>query len=164
MGILRGKKDKEAMDHQKNVVYAEESRTRNPMTEDYVSSLGRSVYSIIDPEVVEIIKKIVEGEKFNDLAWLVPAISHLNRMTQITNKTDLEIVKLDYDALFLEYEALRNEGDYDVQKALLTDALQIFANFIPADAWDGFKAKLLSYQMKIIRTELEEKKTKGLLG
>jgi len=156
MGILK-KKDVEAMDFQKGVTIAEQRRPGAPLTEDYVNSLGRSVYSIIDPEVISEVTK--RGSK---LKWIVPAISHLNRMTNLS-KTDVEILKLDLDALFYEYEALREEGEYDTKEALLTSALQIFSNIIPADSFQGFKAKLLAYQMKVIRTELEEKKTKGIL-
>jgi len=162
---FKGKKDEKAMDYQKEVVLTEQNRQGMPMTEEYVNSLGRSVYSIIDPEVMALLNPIDANGKpiESDLRQLIPALSHLNRMTQI-NKLDVELDRLDLEYIFLRMKCSMNEEDYDTEKAGLIESLQFYANHIPTDAFEGFKAKLLAYQMKIIRTELEEKKTKGLLG
>lgn len=156
MSPLRGKKDEKAMDLQHEEAMAERSRPEGPMTDEYVNSLGRSVYSIIDPEVLAAIQK-------NKLDSFLPLLSHLNRMTQLT-KQDVDLAKLDLEANFLMFEALRDEGKYNTKQALLVENLQFFANFMLTDSFEGFKAKILAYQMKIIRTELEEKKTKGWFG
>ena len=153
---LRGGKDKDAMDIQKEVALSELHRQGTPMTEDYMNSLGRSVYSIIDPAVQELlIDKKLES--------LIPALSHLNRMTQI-HKDDVVLDRLDYEYMFLRMKCSMDEKDYDVEQAQLMESLQFYAMHIPTDAFEGFKAKILAYTMKVIKTELEEKKTKGILG
>jgi len=161
---LRKKKDEKAMDFQKEIVLTEEQRQGMPMTEEYVNSLGRSVYSIIDPEVMALLNPMNANGKpiESDLRQLIPALSHLNRMTQI-GKDDVELDRLDLEYIFLRMKCTMNESDYTTGKAGLIESLQFYANHIPTDACDGFKAKLLAYTMKIIRTELEEKKTKGWL-
>lgn len=156
MSTLRGKKDEKARDLQHETAMAERSRPEGPMTEEYVNSLGRSVYSIIDPEVLNLLQT-------NKLEFFIPLLSHLNRMTKLS-KQDVELAKLDLEANFLMFEALRDEGSYNTKQALLVEGIQFFANFILTDSYEGFKAKILAYQMKIIRTELEEKKTKGIFG
>lgn len=169
MVSLRGKKDEKAMEHQHETAMAERSRPESmPMTEDYVNSLGRSVYSIIDPEVMAILNPIDAKGKLIDseLRSLIPALSHLNRMTQI-GKDDVVLDRLDLEYIFYLLKVLSNEDgtiDKASAKTILKESLKFYANHIPTDAYEGFKAKLLAYQMKIIRTELEEKKTKGILG
>lgn len=162
---LRSKKNEKAMDRQHETALTERNRPESPMTEDYVNSLGRSVYSIIDPEVASILNPMDEnGHPIeSELRSLIPALSHLNRMTQI-NKLDVELDRLDLEFIFLRMKCSMDEKDYDTDKAELIESLQFYAHHIPTDAFEGFKAKLLAYQMKIIRTELEEKKTKGILG
>ena len=99
---LRSKRDQEAMDKQHEVAMAELARPEQgmPMTEDYVNSLGRSVYSIIDPEVLGLLTK-------NKMEFLMPLISHLNRMTNI-NKLDVELDRLDIEYNFLRLKCTMN--------------------------------------------------------
>ena len=153
---LRGGKDKEAMDMQRDLALSEASRPQSQYMEEYVNSLGRSVYSIIDPDVAKLLKK-------HKLESLIPALSHLNRMTQI-HKDDVEIDRLDLEYIFLRLKCTMKEHEYSTEQAQVIETLKFFAMHIPTDSFEGFKAKLLAYTMKIIKTELEEKKTKGILG
>jgi len=154
---LRKKKDKEATEFQKEMARTEELRPQSPdeaMMSQYINSLGRSVYTILDEEVIKLLAK-------HNLEFLVPLLSHLNRMTKI-GKEDVVLDRLDIEYIFLRAKCMMKEDDYDEQKAALLETLEYFAMHIPTDSFEGFKAELLAYTFKVIRTELEEKKTKGL--
>lgn len=152
LGRNKEKKEKE-MDFKKGLVLTEQSR--QTLTPEYVDSLGRSVYMIYDEEVIKLLEE-------NDLNHLIPALSFLNRVTS-EGKQSVEIDMLDLEAIFLKEKILMEEETYEEKTCKLLDTLQFFANHIPTDAFEGFKAKLLAYQMKVIRTELEEKKKRGIL-
>lgn len=152
------KKDEKAMDRQHETAMAERARPdSDAYQEKYVSSLGRSVYTIIDPEVIQIIT----DEKYK-LRALIPLLSHLNRLTQI-GKDDVVIDRIKIRRMFLRIRITMKKSDYSVELSELLKSLEFFALHMTADSYEGFKAKLLAYEMKIIRTELEEKKTKGML-
>jgi len=147
--LTRRKKDEKATEYQENVVLAEQNRP-GPSEEDYSKWLGRSVHSIRDQELVNLLI-------LNDLEHLIPLVSHLNRLTKITEK-DVELDRLNIEYIFLREECLMLEDNYQSGTAGLIKSLKFFADHIPTDSKDGFKAELLAYQMKIIRTELQEKR------
>lgn len=149
------KKDPKAKEFQESIAIAETARP-TPMKEEYIQSLGRSVYSIISPEVI----KLLQDEK---LTFLIPMLDHLNRMTSIS-KVDVEIDVLDIEAMFYKIQILTDERQYNKSQRHLLDSLLFFTRHIPSDSYDGFKAKLMTVAQKLIRTEIEEKKTKGLFG
>jgi len=158
MSPLRSKKDEKAMDYQKESAHIEHSRQdSDAYHERYVSSLGRSVYTIIDPEVT----RILTDPKYK-LQVLIPLLSHLNRLTQI-GKDDVVLDRIKIRRMFLRIRITMKKSDYSVELSALLKSLEFFALHMTADSYEGFKAKLLAYEMKIIRTELEEKKTKGWL-
>jgi len=143
-------KNKEAEEFKRNMALT----TAMPSQEDYTKWLGPNVYSIIDDKIVALLVD-------EDMEFMLPLLSHLNRMTQL-NKDDVKMARYDLEASFLMFEALRDEGDYNAKRAMLTENLQFFANFILTDSFEGFKAKIMAYQMKISRFEFEDKK-KGRL-
>lgn len=125
-----------------------------PNQEDYAKWLGSSVYSILDPETIQLLRD-------EDMEDLIPALSHLNRMTTQT-KDEIAMDNLDLEYIFMRKKAIENEADYEEKRGSLLETLLFFARHIPTDTLDGFKAKLQAYQVKIIRTQLEEvQKKKG---
>ena len=133
----------------------EQSRP-SQMGDEMIYSLGRSVYMVLDPDVSDILKE--EGN--SQLAALIPAFSHLNRTTNI-DKKQAELLTLDYEYLTLIHKLNMNEDEYENVGWAKLESLKIFAMGIISDAFHGWKGKLVTEQIKIIRTELEKKK-KGI--
>jgi len=158
MGILgRGKKKKEEEEkHFKGeMALAEQQRQGMPLTEDYIASLGRSVYMVMDPEVTNILNE-------NDqLKSLIPAFSHLNRVSRI-GKGEAELLEFDYEYMFLLHTLTMNEDEYETKEAERIEALKLHSRFIIHDSFGGWKGNLVTEQIKTIRTELEKTKKKRL--
>lgn len=133
-----------------------EQSNQPQMSDEMISSLGRSVYMVMDPEVTAILN---DKDKPQFQA-LLPAFSHLNRTTRI-GKKQAELLTLNYEYLSLIHKLNMPEDDYENVGWALLESLKIFASGIISDAFEGFKAKVVTEQIKIIRTELERKK-KGL--
>lgn len=151
----RGKKDEKDEEFGTDMALTEHSR-QSPMSDEMIYSLGRSVYMIMDPEVTGILN--ADGnDQFNAL---IPAFSHLNRTTNI-DKKQAELLTLDYEYLSLIHKLNMNEDEYENVGWAMLESLKIFAHGITSDAFHGWKGKLVTEQIKIIRTELEKKK-KGL--
>jgi len=154
----RNKKEDKDEEFQRDLALTEQSR--QPTTpEDYLYSLGRSVYMIMDPEVGAILNP-VDGNgnpKPSVFRSLIPAFSHLNRTTKIGNK-EAELLMLDYEYLSLIHKLNMEEDQYENEGWALLESLKIFARGIINDAREGFKARIATEQIKIIRTETEKKK------
>lgn len=152
----RGKKDDKEEQFATDMALTEHSR---PMADEMINSLGRSVYMVMDPDVQAILNN---PEKTNpQLQALLPAFSHLNRTTKI-GKTQAELLTLDYEYLSLIHKLNMNEDEYENVGWALLESLKIFASGIISDALDGFKARVITEQIKIIRTELQKQKKKGI--
>lgn len=148
---IRKKKDKEADEFQKNLIYSEQAK--GPTMEDYNKWLGASLHSIIDTKVVELLET-------KDMEDLWPALSHLNRLTKI-GKDDVVLDRLDLQFIFLRKKCVTDETEYEEKKGSLLRSLEFFANHIPSDAFEGFKAEIQAYQVKVLKTQIEEKKKRG---
>ena len=146
----RGKKEPDK-DEQfaRDMTGIEESRPA-VMPEEYINSLGRSVFMIMDPDVIAL---LTDEEK--------PAFSHLNRVTNIGQK-EAGLQMLDYEFLSLVDKMNTNEDEYEDKGWKKSLSKRIFARGIINDAFKGFKAKIVTEQIKVIRTQVEKKK-KGLL-
>lgn len=165
LGLGRGKKKKkeEEMDFRKEQSLAEQYRGGGgmPLTEDYIASLGRSVYMVMDPEVTAILNPIDEKGKPipSPFRSLVPAFSHLNRVSRI-GKNEAEILQLRYRKLMLLHKINMTEDEYESEGGALLESLEIFATHMIHDSFDGWKGNLVTEQIKTIRTELGEQKKK----
>lgn len=148
---IRKKKDKHAEEFQENLIYADHAK--GPTMEDYHKWLGASLHSIIDSKVVELLED-------KDMEDLYPALSHLNRLTKI-GKEDVVLDRLDLQFIFLRKKCVTNEADYEEKQGSLLRSLEFFANHIPSDAFEGFKAEIQAYQVKVLKTQIEEKKKRG---
>jgi len=157
MGFLRrGKKEEEQDEQFGKEMAGIEHGHQPPMSDEMIYSLGRSVYMVMDPEVTAILN--ADGNKqFNAL---LPAFSHLNRTTNI-DKKQAELLGLNYEYLSLIHKLNMKEDEYENVGWALLESLKIFASGIISDAFHGWKGKLVTEQIKIIRTELEKKK-KGI--
>jgi len=151
----RGKKDEK--DEQFGADMALTEHGHQPqMSDEMIYSLGRSVYMVMDPEVTAILN---DKDKPQFQA-LLPAFSHLNRTTRI-GKKQAELLTLNYEYLSLIHKLNMPEDEYENVGWALLESLKIFASGIISDAYEGFKAKVVTEQIKIIRTELDKKK-KGI--
>lgn len=130
-----------------------EAGQREQVDADYLYSLGRSIYMIHDPQL-----ELKDDDQFNEL---YPAFSMLNRTTNIGN-LDRELLLLDYEALLLINKINMNEDEYENKGWAKLEALKIFARYMVSDSFHGWKGRLVTEQIKIIRAELEKKK-KGWL-
>lgn len=149
----RGKKQEEKDEQFSGDMALTEASRQPQMSDEMIYSLGRSVYMVMDPEVTGILN--AEGkDQFNAL---VPAFSHLNRTTNI-DKKQAELLTLNYEYLSLIHKLNMKEDDYENVGWALLESLKIFAGGIISDAFHGWKGKLVTEQIKIIRTELEKKK------
>jgi hypothetical protein len=125
------------------------------LPEDYVNSLGRSVYMVMDPDVMQIIDSDPQLKSFRI------AISHLNRLTK-KDKTSMQLDTLDADYLVLINKINSNEDDYENRLWAIYEALRMFMRNANCDNIDGFKARIVTEQIKIVKAEIEKKK-RGVL-
>jgi len=151
LGIFRRGKKEPDEDEQlaRDIIVSEESQPA-VMTEEYINSLGRSVFMIMDPDVTRLLD---DEEK--------PAFSHLNRVTNIGQK-EADLQMLDYEFLSLVDKMNSNEDEYEDKGWKKSLSKRIFARSIINDAFNGWKGKIVTEQIKVIRTQIEKKK-KGLL-
>lgn len=131
--------------------------------EEYQNSLGRTVYMIMDSDVTAFLAGKIndKGEAEGPLADMLPAFSHMNRLTKIT-KHEAELLKLQYDYLVMRKRMSIPEHMYDSQLGGALEALRIYAANMVNDNIDGFKAKIATEQIKRVDVGLIKKK--GLLG
>lgn len=106
---------------------------------------------IIDPEVLAL---LLEKPKYRNL---IPAFSHLNRISNI-GPLEAEILELDYEALLLLQEMFMKESKYNASDFILMMSLGMHSRFIIADSYQGHKAKVITEQTRVIRTELTKPK------
>lgn len=125
------------------------------LSEDYVNSLGRSVYMVMDPDVMRLIDETPQLKSFRI------AISHLNRLTK-KDKTAMQLDTLDADYLVLINKINANEDDYENGLWAIYEALRMFMRNANCDNIDGFKARIVTEQIKIAKVELEKPKKKVL--
>jgi hypothetical protein len=125
------------------------------LTEDYVNSLGRSVYMVMDPDVMKILNDD------DQLKTLIPAASHLNRLTK-KDRGAMQLDMLDYEFLLMIHKLNMKEDEYETSGwAKLQAFIPFFRNLV-YDSVDGFKAKVVTEQIKVIKAELEKKRKKVL--
>jgi hypothetical protein len=126
-----------------------------PLPQEYLASLGTSYYLLMDEDVHGMLKRN------NELKGLLPAYSHLNRTTKITPK-QAELLKLDYDFVILIHELNMDEDAYETTLWSTLEGLQIYGANMISDAIEGWRGKLVTEQIKVIRTVLERGQ-RGLL-
>lgn len=157
MGILdRKKRPDKDQEFAETVTLAEQTRPETT-PQEYLHSLGRSVYMVMDPEVFSILN----DEDKKQFRALIPAFSHLMRTTNIGTK-EAELLELDYEYLTLIHKLNMNEDEYETVGWALLESLKIYARGIISDAFHGWKGRLVTEQIKIVRTELEKKKKRTL--
>jgi hypothetical protein len=155
--LHRDDKDKERSEDLKGGIIINETAPgpQQILTEDYVNSLGRSVYMVMDPDVMQILH---DDEQ---LKTLIPAASHLNRLTNKDRKAT-ELDMLDYEFLLMIHKLNMNEDDYESAGwAKLQAFIPFFRNLV-YDSVGGFKAHMVTEQIKIIKAEIEKQKKKVL--
>lgn len=123
--------------------------------DDYVNSLGRSIYMAMDPDVRQLLSKYPELDDY------VISTSHLNRLTKKDRKA-IELDILDYDYQILLHKILTSEDEYESKQWSILQALRQFQRTGCYDSLDGFKAKVVTEQIKVIKAELEKKRGKVL--
>jgi len=126
------------------------------MTEDYVNSLGRTYFMLEDENVTSMLQKDPQ------LRTLLPAFSRVNRTTKI-GKRDAKLLMIDYNILTLLHEINMDEDTFEAGGWAKLEALKIFAHALICDQFEGWKGRLVTETISIIKTEIERKK-KGLLG
>ena len=157
MGILDRKKKPDRDEEYAQAAALTEQGRHETTPQEYLQSLGRSVYMVMDPDV----SSIFNDEEKVQFQALLPAFSHLNRTTNI-GKKEAELLELDYEYLTLIHKLNMNEDEYETTGWALLESLKIFAKGIISDAFHGWKGRLVTEQIKIIRTELEKKKKRTL--
>ena len=153
----KGKEEKKADEEfQKELAISEQHPPPGQMlSEDYVNSLGRSVYMVMDPDVMQIIGEVPQLKSFRI------ATSHLNRLTR-KDKAAMMLDTLDADYLVLINKINANEDDYENGLWAIYEALRMFMRNANCDNIDGFKARIVTEQIKIVKAELEKPKRKVL--
>jgi hypothetical protein len=153
----RGKEQEKAdEDFQKELAAGEQHPPPGTMLpEDYVNSLGRSVYMVMDPDVMRIIDETPQLKSFRI------ATSHLNRLTR-KDKNAMMLDTLDADYLVLINKINSNEDVYENSLWGIYEALRMFMRNANCDNIDGFKARIVTEQIKIVKAELERPKKKVL--
>lgn len=157
------RKEEEAQRYKEEMALRAESKPQVPGQQDAFASLGRSVYMVMDPEVFAAINPINKAGKSIPSIFrpLIPAFSHLNRLTK-TGKLQAELLELDYEELIIITKMNMLEDEYESNGWLALKSLSIFSQSIISDSFNGFKAGIVTTQLKTIRTELTEtKKKKG---
>jgi len=153
------RKDQDEEEFKKEVALTELGGEMPPqsvgLTQDYIYSLGRSVYMIMDPEVNLVLNKKPY------LKTLIPAFSHLNRISRI-GKQEADLLELDYEFLMLIHKLNMNEDEYENKGWAELESLKLFARHMIHDSFGGWKGNLLTEQVKIIKAELEKPKKKRL--
>ena len=148
--------EKEDEQFQKELAAGEQHPPPGQMlSEDYVNSLGRSVYMVMDPDVISLLAEYPQLKSFRI------AISHLNRLTR-KDKKAMELDTLDADYQVLIHKINVNEDDYENSLWAILEALRQFMRNANCDNIDGFKARIVTEQIKIVKAELEKKQKKVL--
>jgi hypothetical protein len=156
-GNKKKKEEEDAVEHARNVTYAEESRPMSEEDRAMIYSLGRSVYMIKDPDLDSW---LLDSE--NKLRNTYPAFSMVNRTTNI-GQQDREIMMLDYEYLLLINKLNMNEDEYENKGWASLAAMEIYARYMLNDSFHGWKGRLVTEQIKKIVTEIEKTKKKGWL-
>jgi hypothetical protein len=153
----RGNEEKrEDEQFQKDLVAGEQHPPPGQMlTEDYVNSLGRSVYMVMDPDVLAILAKYPELKGLRIMA------SHLNRLTK-KDKKCLELDRLDTDYQILIHKINCDEDEFESGLWAVLEAFRHFLRTSNYDNIDGFKARIVTEQIKIVKAELEKVRKKVL--
>jgi len=138
-----------------NMALADVSKAEN-VPQEVIQSIGQSAYMIMDPDVTDLLR---DDEQ---LKHLQPAFSHVNRTTNI-GKREIELQELQYDYIMLVHKVSMNEDNYESSGWAKLIALRIFADGILSDANHGWKGKLVTDQIKTLRTILERRQKKGWL-
>ena len=161
LGKDKKKKEEETRQYKQEMALAEESGPHMPGQTDAYASLGRSVYMVMDPESLAFLNPVDQNGKPlpSKFRPLMPAFSHLNRLTK-TGKLQAELLELDYEELGLITKMNMTEDEYESEGWLTLKSLGIFAQSIISDSFAGFKADIVTNQLKTIRTELAEIKKK----
>lgn len=128
--------------------------SKTPHTEDFLHALGQSALMIIDPEVLT---QLLSDARYKGL---IPAFSHLNRISNI-GKLEAKLLEYDYEALIITSKMEMDEDKYNARDWKFLQSLGMHARFIIHDSFNGHKAKMISEQIRVIRTELSKVKTKG---
>lgn len=149
MGILRGgKKPDRDGEFGREIVGTEIARGES-VGDDYDRAL-RNSYMILD---LNLINQMLKDP---DLKPLYPAFSFVNRTSKVGDR-EREILWLDYDYLFLLRKLSITKESYDFDKWIALEALRLSVPYFLSDA-QGWKGRLLTEQIKIIRAQVEKKK------
>lgn len=148
LGRKEKKRKREQAEQRKHeLALTEEQQPESPvMTEDYVASLGRSVYMIMDPDVTNL---LTPEER--------PAYSHLNRVTRI-NEKEARLQMLDYEFLAIVDKLNTRRDKYQAKGWKRSLSLRIYARSIVWDAYQGWKGTIVTEQIKRVAIETEKKK------
>ena len=130
----------------------------------YMDSLGQRSYMILDPTMIDFIAGPVDqktGEAKGKLSHLLPAFSHLNRLTKIKPK-EAELMKLQLDYLIMRTRVSVPEHEYDEKLGGSLESLRFAGLAMINDNVEGFKAKVVTEQTKFVDVGI--RKQKGRLG
>jgi hypothetical protein len=122
-------------------------------TKEYIDSLNKSYLQVVDPRVYTIL------DKYPQLKSFIIAISPLNRLTN-KDKTAMQLDTLDGDYLVLINKINTNEDDYENDLWGIYEALRMFMRNGNWDNIQGFKARIITEQTKIITARVEKPKNK----
>lgn len=135
-------------EHQRNLVYNEQQADaqRGADPNEYIQEAKRASFFIKDPLVEEFL------DEHPAYRALVPAFSPVNRTTSHISKQDAKVAWLDHQILFTMLEMTMRPEDYEAGALEILQGFEIFGATQISDGFEGFKAKALTQQTKIIKT------------
>lgn len=147
----RGKEDKKNFERSMVTNQQMEDAQRGQDPAEYAEQLTRANMFTHDDRVSMFL------ERHKAYKALVPAFSPVNRTTKHISKQDAKIAWLDQQILFTMLEMTMSPEEYESGAMEILQGFEIFGNTQISDGYEGFKAKALTEQRKII-TASEGKK------
>jgi hypothetical protein len=128
-----------------------EDAQRGQDPNEYAEQLTRASAFTHDDRIDDFFKKHPEYNA------LIPAFSPVNRTTKHISKQDAKIAWLDQQILFTMLETTMSPEAYEAGAMEILQGFEIFGNTQISDGYEGFKAKVLTQQTKVIRAEEAKK-------
>jgi hypothetical protein len=114
---------------------------------EYAEQLTRANAFTHDDRIDDFFKRHPEYAAF------IPAFSPVNRTTKHISKQDAKIAWLDNQILFTMTEMTMSPDDYENGAMEIIQGFEIYGNTQISDGFDGFKAKVLTEQRKVITAQ-----------
>jgi len=132
------------------------ARAMNITDQQQLNSLGRGYFLQQDENVLNLILTCFPS--------IMPIFSRLNATSRLIDKRERRKLALDIENVLHEERMELDEDDenYSLKMGLL-NSFDIYATYRLADAWEGYRGKLVTEEIERTTVQVEQPKKKRLL-